>query len=396
MTKTKRQLRAEAVERLNGMVLNTGSAIKKLAIALDVKWNPDNAPISMSKLQNRLRDLLTDDDTHESREGYEERMYDVPVSDCPYCGCDRVVIHEYNDLYERPHSYRVEHVDEKEAFNCDCFESYYGFDSIEKAVKHADMRDGEDANDDSAPDSDVRAEDVDSNDAKAMQDSREDLEADVRDLFWGDNMQRYARQKRYLDGSGIEVDESITTTNHEGHVTATTVMHLLDRQAAIIKAEQREWWGGVVAELQAKVDELTAERDYWKREVEVCMKSAYPPSHSPERSYNPDVMAYPDRNGCTTPSTLVSAMIDGLRDERSAQYMALLEELAGTKADLKECQGQLKTERNNFEQATGARDYWREKLSLVLHRLKELGCEVGGINDVPITVELPSDDEGLA
>ena len=61
--KTKRQLRAEAVERLNDMVLNTGSAIKKLAIALDVKWDPDNSPLSMSALQNTLVDLLTDDST---------------------------------------------------------------------------------------------------------------------------------------------------------------------------------------------------------------------------------------------------------------------------------------------------------------------------------------------
>ena len=139
MTKTKEQLRAEAVERLNGMVLDTGSAVKKLAIALDVKWNPDNAPASISALQNRLRDLLTD--SHESRESYEERLYEVPVSDCPYCGCARVVIHDYETMYEHPHSYRVEHVSEKESFNAGCFESYYAFDSIEKAVEHANMRD---------------------------------------------------------------------------------------------------------------------------------------------------------------------------------------------------------------------------------------------------------------
>ena len=65
MGKTKRELRAEAVERLNGMALNTGSAVRKLAIALGVKWNPDNAPLSMSVLQNRLRDLLTDDEPPE-------------------------------------------------------------------------------------------------------------------------------------------------------------------------------------------------------------------------------------------------------------------------------------------------------------------------------------------
>ena len=84
---------------------------------------------------------FSDSLAHESRESYSERMYDVPVSDCPYCGCERVVIHDYSDAYEHPHSYRVEHVDEKEAFNEGCFTSYFAFDSVEKAVEHADMRD---------------------------------------------------------------------------------------------------------------------------------------------------------------------------------------------------------------------------------------------------------------
>lgn len=137
--KNKRQLRAEAMERLKN---NVGA-----------RFMPDAAVIAIvggrvgqsdwSLECDKLIDLLTDDDSHEERESYEERMYDVPVSDCPYCGCDRVVIHDYNDSYERPHSYRVEHVSEKEAFNVGCFTSYYSFDSIEKAVQHADMREGE-------------------------------------------------------------------------------------------------------------------------------------------------------------------------------------------------------------------------------------------------------------
>lgn len=137
--KNKRQLRAEAIERLKN---NVGARfMPDAAIIAIVGGRVGQSDWSLEC--DKLIDLLTDDDSHEEREGYEERMYDVPVSDCPYCGCDRVVIHEYNDSYERPHSYRVEHVDEKEAFNCDCFESYYGFDSIEKAVQHADMREGE-------------------------------------------------------------------------------------------------------------------------------------------------------------------------------------------------------------------------------------------------------------
>lgn len=65
MTKTKAQLRAEAVERLNGMALDTGSAVKKLAIALDADWNPDNTVASMGRLRARLIDLLTDDEQPE-------------------------------------------------------------------------------------------------------------------------------------------------------------------------------------------------------------------------------------------------------------------------------------------------------------------------------------------
>ena len=135
------------------------------------------------------------------------------------------------------------------------------------------------ANDTLAAENDVSAVSVDANDGNELHDSREKLEADMHDLFWGDNLQRYARQKGYLDGSGIEVNESITTTNHEGHVTATTVMHLLDRQAAITEHECFERsvfdlgahkqiieqgrtiveYADKNAELRKQVDELTTE-----------------------------------------------------------------------------------------------------------------------------------------
>jgi len=83
---------------------------------------------------------------------------------------------------------------------------------------------------------------------------------------------------------------------------------------------------------QAWVD-AADERDYWKQEVQCCMDAAYPPSHAPERPYDPRVMAYPDREGCTTPSTLVSAMIDGLRDDVRDTVMPIIEESANAKAE---------------------------------------------------------------
>lgn len=54
--------RHKAVCELQNTSLETGSAIKKLAHALGVKWNPDNAPKSMASLQNRLIHLLGGDE----------------------------------------------------------------------------------------------------------------------------------------------------------------------------------------------------------------------------------------------------------------------------------------------------------------------------------------------
>ncbi len=128
----------------------------------------------------------------------------------------------------------------------------------------------------------------------------------------------------------------------------------LDRQAAITERECRDYEDALREqhhkrrfELKGQVDRLTAERDaladdlkecmeerdYWKQEVQFCMDAAYPPSHAPERPYDPRVMAYPDREGCTTPSTLVSAMIDGLRDDVRDTVMPIVEESANAKAD---------------------------------------------------------------
>lgn len=134
MNKTKAQLRAEAVERLRKLNCMDVDCYQLLEATVDDAGEKVGYRVEISK----LIEMLTDD-AHEARGSYEERLYDVPVSDCPYCGCKRVVIHDFSDIYENPHSYRVEHVDEKEAFEAGCFESYYSFDSAEKAVEHANM-----------------------------------------------------------------------------------------------------------------------------------------------------------------------------------------------------------------------------------------------------------------
>ena len=63
MTKTKAQLRAEAVERLKDTRMDTGSAVKKLAMAIGSEWNPPSVNYSLGCLKSRLIDLLTDDET---------------------------------------------------------------------------------------------------------------------------------------------------------------------------------------------------------------------------------------------------------------------------------------------------------------------------------------------
>lgn len=53
--------RHKAVCELRKMKLDTGSAVKKLAIALGIEWNADNAPKSVALLQKRLIHLLGGD-----------------------------------------------------------------------------------------------------------------------------------------------------------------------------------------------------------------------------------------------------------------------------------------------------------------------------------------------
>ena len=77
---------------------------------------------------------------------YDVRMYETidEISPCPYCGLDRILIHHYNEGYEDPNDYTVEHLDEKAAVTAGCFDMYYAFGSPEDAIRKANMRKGED------------------------------------------------------------------------------------------------------------------------------------------------------------------------------------------------------------------------------------------------------------
>lgn len=62
MTKTKAQLRREAVERLKDTHMDSGSAVKKLAAAIGSEWNPPSVNYSLGCLKSKLIDLLTDEE----------------------------------------------------------------------------------------------------------------------------------------------------------------------------------------------------------------------------------------------------------------------------------------------------------------------------------------------
>lgn len=136
-----------------------------------------------------------------------------------------------------------------------------------------------------------------------------------------------------------------------------------------------------VEQLVADNRALKTEAAYWKREVELCMQSAYPPSHSPERGYNPNVMAYPDRHGCTTPSTLVSDVIDGLRDAAQDGFF---------KAKLGDVM-ELEKERDRWRaKAESIRDerreervYWEKEVHAILDALNGKERFWGGCMEYP-------------
>ena len=176
---------------------------------------------------------------HESLNGYEERLYDVKVSDCPYCGCERIVIHDFNDGYEEPHSYRVEHLDEREACTAGCYEMYFAFSSVEDAVKHADMRGGYknehpknmyvSAEDFEWLEENLRSEHVQKLDEL---DNREKLEADAHNLL---HVIAISLKQRINNG-----DEIWNYINRY----ETQIHELLDRQAAITAQEYRDNFTG--------------------------------------------------------------------------------------------------------------------------------------------------------
>ena len=315
--------RAAAVERLAKL-----GEVGFYYEIIDALCDADCDDWSCDKVASTIRDLLTDDDGATNLEWLVENDRDGLVlamccdepgrADCSDCAAWK----ETNScLFKRewlmaPHD-----------------------DSINASLSQQ-PESLSDANDDSAPDSDVSTPDVDANDANATHDTREKLctlEAYDEDgnLHSSTDISKPSWKLDSREKLEADLREIIRNVLHDGAYETSVNQPIddelidawmpvftgrLDRQAAIVERElckQCEWPSLAAQpdqEAYDRIAELERERDYWREQVQLCMDSAYPPSHSPKRSYDPDVMAYPDRHGCTTPSTLVAAVIDGMRE----------------------------------------------------------------------------------
>jgi hypothetical protein len=336
MTKTKAQLRAEAVERLRQLNCMDVDCYQLLEATVDDAGEKVGYRVEISK----LIDLLTDD-AHESRGSYEERLHDVPVSDCPYCGCKRVVIHDFNDIYEKPHSYRVEHMDEKEAFNAGCFESYYSFDSAEKAVEHANMRDpltdepmdARRDNDGTCPIDDGTASNAPSGTVCPSENLDAQSRAEIED----------AERSRAVSGdAAAEVDSGTGGTEKTPQEPRECARITFTDTREMLEADVRKWFA----------DEYYD--DYYS-----------------EEDMNSVVSKWLDRQAAITQDETIHDYNIAARESGRI----LRDEIAELKADndclrdrnekldyeVREWKGEAKTQRNNFEQATEARKHWQRK-----------------------------------
>lgn len=206
----------------------------------------------------------------------------------------------------------------------------------------------------------VSAESVDANDANAaslkdssedtqnLTDSREKLEADISEYV------------HHIAGATLMSDRADESVVHGW----------LDRQAAITEREccegcdikranerQARKIHDVCeghAELQAQVDELTAERDYWRGQFKRCLCHAI----RQEDGDNLDkIMTYPTPEGFIEPYQLVTDEITSLRDfyaDTAKRADKLESEVEGWSKRAMQLEGDLKGARDS-------RDTWRDR-----------------------------------
>jgi len=361
MTKSKSQLRAEAVERLRKLDCMDVDCYQLLEATVDDAGEKVGYRVEI----NKLIDLLTDN-AHEARGSYEERLHDVPVSDCPYCGCKRVVIHDFSDIYENPHSYRVEHMDEKEAFEAGCFETYYSFDSAEKAVKHANMRDTlTDEPMDARRDSDGTCPDADRTPSIEQGDGVAKLDAQARAEI------EDAERSRAVSGdAAAEVDSGTGGTEKTpqeprecGRITFTDTREMLE-------ADVRKWFADEYYDDYYSEEDMNSVVSKWlDRQAAITQD---------ETIHDYNIAAR--ESGRILRDEIAELQAD--RDELQRQLGTMRAVTREFRDERDEWKAKAKTQRNNFYQATEAIKQWQRKYE----NLKATSC----------SAEAPSDESELA
>lgn len=156
-------------------------------------------------------------------------------------------------------------------------------------------------------------------------DSREKLEADLNQYVldaWAQGWEAGQHDDMdcnfYVSDMRSLLDRQAAITERECMVSpgyTPDYVHGLEAKVNSLVAENGdlEWrelhFERKSSDLQAKVDELEGERDYWKGQVLECLICACKPG-----GYSAGVMSYPLSEGFMEPSLLVTDVINSLRD----------------------------------------------------------------------------------
>lgn len=161
---------------------------------------------------------------------------------------------------------------------------------------------------------------------------------------------------------------------HGWHVKAKELEAKLDALKRAVSDAGGMWMeedGTVTAAFAPDVDELRAERDYWKDQVHRCVIAAVEPG-----GYTAGVMGYPRDGGYIAPYLLVTDAIDSLKDfyADAKREVAKYQEVVDNQ---NEAIGDLKAERDQFEdyayRVETERDKYREKFGKALDFAGEIG-----------------------
>ena len=276
MTKTKRQLRAEAVERL--MEINAAIGMRHIDV---IEALVPDAPRTSQDIHAALIDLLTD-------ETDDENAPETP------------------DFVENPQK--------------------TGFQGTENARNADELPEGDAACklrewlDDKVNHFDGESETIVLNhgaDPDELYEIADMVERDyvrrevVQDVIKGQDY-TLANAKKYIE----TLQEAVAAKPEVGAAANWKRRYEeCDASYAELTAERDEWkakcerQADAIGEWELRCERLESEGDHWKQQVKLCLDAAC------RHGYAPEVMAYPKQDGYTTPATLVSAVLDELRDE---------------------------------------------------------------------------------